>query len=470
MVLVFFVSSLLAGTLSFAVHVARAQSDSDQTNAGASAGANTVLGALPNETPAQTKARLQSALAEVQQEEEDAKKTLADAQGQSASLARDISVLNAQIKVAELNIKAKNLLIQTLGQDINDKQKTINTLIDKINSGKDTIAQLIRKTNELDAVSIPEVVLSEKNLTTLFSDFDTFQSVQASLQATINQVADTQNQTQVQKDQLTSRQNQAIDAKAAILQDEKNIQTAQAQKKALLNISKNNEKSYAAILAQKRAKAASIEAALFALRDTSSISFKDALRFANDASKITGVRPAFLLAILTQESALGANVGSCYVQDLNTGVGKSANDGRIITNVMKPGRDTVPFQAITSALGLNPLKTLVSCPQSVGWGGAMGPAQFIPSTWQLFAPRIQSALNVTLANPWNPRDAFMASAIYLSDLGAINGSYTGEKNAACKYYSGRSCSASKMINSYGTQVISKATNIQTNMIDPLQGL
>ena len=49
----------------------------------------------------------------------------------------------------------------------------------------------------------------------------------------------------------------------------------------------------------------------------------------------------------------------------------------------------------------------------------MGPAQFIASTWVLFQDRITAALGLsTTPNPWNPQDAFMASSLYLSDLGA----------------------------------------------------
>ena len=72
-------------------------------------------------------------------------------------------------------------------------------------------------------------------------------------------------------------------------------------------------------------------------------------------------------------------------------------------------------------------------------------------------------------NPWNPRDAFMATAIYMRDLGANSGSFTAEKNAACKYYSGAACSSTRRPPnmSYGTSVMSIAEKIQTTMIDPL---
>jgi hypothetical protein len=56
----------------------------------------------------------------------------------------------------------------------------------------------------------------------------------------------------------------------------------------------------------------------------------------------------------------------------------------------------------------------------------------------------------------------MATAQYLADLGAGTQGYTAEIRAACKYYGsgGSACS-------YGQQVMSKAQNIQLNMIDPL---
>ena len=109
----------------------------------------------------------------------------------------------------------------------------------------------------------------------------------------------------------------------------------------------------------------------------------------------------------------------------------------------------------------------MSCPiASAGassWGGAMGPAQFIPSTWKGIKSRVASKLGISSPDPWNPRDAIMASATFLEDLGAKDGSYSSQIKAACRYYGtgGSSCS-------YGKSVMAKMTNIQQKMIDPLQ--
>ncbi len=416
-------------------------------------------------------AQLRAELAQVETEQKEVELVLAATQNQSASLERDIKILDTKIKAAQLNIKAKNLLIETLGKDIQVKVNHISSLEERIARGKDTLAQIMRKTNEVDSYSLPEIILSQTNLTDFLEDVDTFESVQDGLKVTFEQIRADKTETEVEKNTLDKRRNTETDARYAIQQEEKNIKNDEAEKQRLLANSKSSEKVYQATLAQKKAKAAQIRAALFALRDAAAIPFGDALKYAQVASTKTGVRPAFVLAILTQESALGANVGSCYLTDPSTGAGVSKKTGATFANVMKPGRDVEPFMTIVKALGGDPLKQVVSCPQSVGWGGAMGPAQFIASTWVLLEGRIKNALGISgTPDPWNPSHAFMASSMYLGDLGASTGTYSAERNAACKYYSGRVCSASSLIASYGNSVIAKADNIQRTMIDPLAGL
>ncbi len=412
----------------------------------------------------QQRAALQQELAQVEAEQRQAADDLASAQSKSSSLARDIAVLNAKIKKAQLNIKAKNLLIQTLGNDIADKQSHINKLEGRISQGKTTLATILRKTNEIDAYSLPEVVLSQSTVAGFFNDIDDFESVQNSLKITFEQLRQDQASTTSEKNTLDKRRNTEMDARYAIQQEEKNIKADEKEKQQLLALSKGSEKSYASLLAQKQARAGQIRAALFPLAGGQKIPFGQALQYANAASKKTGVRPAFILAILTQESSLGANVGNCYLVDTSTGGGVNAKTGNAVSKVMSPSRDVPPFLTIVKALGYDPMKTVVSCPQSVGWGGAMGPAQFIASTWVIIKDKVSSALGLSGdPDPWNPEHAFMASGLFLADIGASGGGYTAERNAACRYFSGSSCSKSSNIASYGNQVVAKADAIQQDI-------
>ena len=159
---------------------------------------------------------------------------------------------------------------------------------------------------------------------------------------------------------------------------------------------------------------------------------------------------------------MGANVGQCYLTNQKTGAGIGKNTGTPFYNVMKPmglpGRkgDVDDFLRIIGKLGLVWNQTAVSCPIAgvAGYGGAMGPAQFIPTTWTLFENRLKTLLGRD-GSPWTPRDAFLASAMYLTDLGAIGISASAQSSAACKYYGsgGSTCSYSKSVMNikYGIQ-------------------
>jgi membrane-bound lytic murein transglycosylase B len=150
---------------------------------------------------------------------------------------------------------------------------------------------------------------------------------------------------------------------------------------------------------------------------------------------------------------------------MTTGAGVGKNTGTPFKNVMKPSRDIPPFLTLSKQLGFDPTHTAVSCPQSIGYGGAMGPSQFIPSTWAMYDDRIAAALGKKNANPWNAEDAFMATALYMMDMGASGGGYSAETEAAARYYAGGAWKTNGM--GYAKSVLAYATDIQENMIDPI---
>ena len=396
------------------------------------------------------KARLEAELSSLESEIAQKQVELTSQKGQSVSLNRDISILKTKIAKSQLDIQSKNLLIKKLGGEIIEKSKTINTLNGRI-----------------DDKSILALILSNETISDTYGDIDTFSSIKKGIKSSVDEINGVKTQTEAEKTVLEQKKNQETDTKVQLETAKKEVEMNEKDKQQLLAISKDKEKSYQKLLDEKAKRRSEILAVLFNLRDASAIPFGTALEYANDASKITGVAPAFILAIITQESNLGTDQGSCYVTNMDTGAGASSKSGKTFPNVMKPTRDVKPFFEITTSVGRDPYKTLVSCPiasaGSSSWGGAMGPAQFIPSTWQGIKNRVASALGIKTADPWYAKDALMASALFLKDLGAAGNSYTSQIKAACKYYGsgGSSCS-------YGKQVMARVTKIQTTMIDPLQ--
>lgn len=385
-------------------------------------------------------------------------------QKQTGTLIGDVNYLTSQINALKAKIQARSLVIAQLKVNINEKVTKINSLSSKIEREYESLAQLIRNTNEFDNKNVAHLVLSDDSLSSFYSDLESYASIKEAVKNSIDTIKGVKKETEVAKEDLEKKQNAETDAKVELENAQKKIAQAEAEKKQLLAISKQTEAAYQKLAADKKAQAAKIRAALFPFRDAQAIPFGDALRYAEQASAKTGVRPAFILAILKQETNIGANVGSCIITNLSTGETRSVNTGTVFAKGIHPTRDLPLLQSILQDLGRDPLSTKVSCPQSVGYGGAMGPAQFIPSTWNLIKPQIVKALNDDTPDPWNPVDAIMGSAILLKGNGASVGTFTAEKNAACKYYSGRGCNDPAVKNMfYGNSVMAIAAKMQEDI-------
>ena len=375
----------------------------------------------------------------------------------------DVKALTAKIKAAEATIRAKNIAISQLTNDINSRSEKIDALEERIDEGKESLAQLIRRTNEIDDYTLAEVILDSKNLSDFFIDVDSFLAIQDGLKKHFSKIRQTVSEIDEERRRLNEIQDQERDAKYDVETTKKTITKTEQEKKQLLAATQKEAKSYEQIVADRQAKANQINAALFRLRgvDGGGIPFKDALAYAQEASRYTGVRAAFILGILRQESNLGVNVGQCLLVDPVTGAGKGKNTGTPFANVMKPERDVPYFLDMMKRLGRDPYMTPISCPQSIGYGGAMGPTQFIPSTWKGYEGRIATAFGVAVGDPWNPQHAIMATALFLQDLGAARGGYSAEREAAGRYYAGGNWQAYGL--GYAASVLAHAETYQDNI-------
>ena len=394
-----------------------------------------------------------------------------------ASLGRDIAIFDAEIKKAKLQIQRLDAEIAKTKTGIVQRTDKIKTLSDKSEKKKDSLAELIRKNNEMDSTGLAEIVLGYQKMSDFFVAEDTLEPIHRLIQDTLDEIRSTKKQTEREKNDLTEYKDEQLQLKEAQERERKKLTVKQIEKTNLLKITNGVEKGYQTVMALKQKEAAKIRSALFALRDTAEIPFGKALEYASFVLSKTGVRPAFLLAIFQQESNLGENVGRCNRpqdtkkwRDIMPGPdeykvylknGKSCKNAKIACSSRD---DQTAFINVMASLGRDTDNVPLSCPiTSVGpWGGAMGPAQFIPTTWNGIKSQVAKLLSKKVADPWEAQDAFMASAIYLSDLGSINGNYGAEIKAACRYFGsgGSSCY-------YGKQVMARAQDIQENMIDKL---
>jgi hypothetical protein len=353
------------------------------------------------------------------------------------------------------------LALSQIKDNISEKEAALVKVDAKVARGERSLGQLLRRTREIDDLSLVELALG-KNLNDFFRDIDDFQVLQRSLGESFVEMAELHEDLAQRKGDLEDKHDEAqkvrtvqVLAKAAIQKDEK-------EKQNILLSTKGQEKAYQQLIADKQKQAATIRATLFGLRDSGAIPFGTAYDYAKQASVLTQVRPALILAILTQESNLGQNVGSCYVGNIFTGSGVGKNTGKVFSNVMKAPRDTQPFQEITEALKRDWPTTPVSCPQGSGYGGAMGPAQFIPSTWILYKSRLGKLTGEPYPDPWNARTAIFATSLLMQDNGGDGGTRASERKAALKYFAGSNWN--KAANAfYGDSVMDLVDEIQAQV-------
>lgn len=427
----------------------------------------------------ETEKQLCDEFKKLKEEEAELQKSLQAQKSESTTIASELKVLTDQIKKSQLAIDQRNIAIKTLGKDIALKDQTVQQLNEKIVRSKLALAQLVKRAYELDDVSLTEVLLMNDSISDFFVTLDSYSQLQHSLEKLVVEIREIRGLTEEEKIALQKKQTAERDVKAEIEAKKREVEVKEDEKDRLLSFSKQAEATLSGFISEKQKRAAQIRAALFSLRDVEGISFGEAVQYATVAGKATGVRPALILAILKQESDLGKNVGTCNragdpdnkkYTAIMPGPVHYANyvaNGKSCIGAAAPCSwrdDQTTFKDIVSKLGRNPDTTPLSCPiASVGgWGGAMGPSQFIPTTWRSYESRIASALGVSLADPWNPEHAFTATAMYLADLGAARGGYTAEHTAAAKYYAGNNFAGAPG-QGYGNSVMSHAAGFQSQI-------
>lgn len=370
-------------------------------------------------------------------------------QSQGKTLSGEISILNSKIAQMNLQIQATNLTIEQLNDQISSTQSQIVVTQADIVSKQAAIQSLMNSLYKNDQTSLIEVFLKNPRLSDFWDDTQNITLLQDNLRVAVQQVTDLQGQLQNQVQEAKASEADAASAQAYQQAQAAQVSSTKTQKAQLLQQTQGQESKYQALLVQTQATAAQIRNRIFQLLGGGQLSFEDAYQYAKLASNATGIDPSFILAILDRESALGQNVGQCNYK-----------------TAMSPSNQPL-FLAIVQSLNIDPGSVQVSCPNADGvYGGAMGPAQFEPSTWDLYSSAVSSVTGDNPASPWNNADAFVATALYLKDgMTGCKTVYTAlisqERCTAAKYYAGSRWQ--NYLWTYGEAVVNRAQSFAADI-------
>lgn len=395
------------------------------------------------------KEALEKELAEIEKQIQAFEKELTSTQGEKKTLETTIKRLKNEEGNLRAQVSATNVKIKDIDKKLNVTEQEIGKNKAKKQKLQRQLGEVIRLMNRKDQEILMESLSAKEGLAEVAHNVHSYSTIFSILQ---NIAADTKAVQEELVKQQVAYEDQQDDARR-LLEIKASQQTALVdklgEKSELLKETKGKETNFQAILADSRKRANEIRNRIYeTVGGGTQVTFEKAVEIAQYVSSQTGIRVPFLLAVITQESNLGKNVGTC-----NRAGDPPEKSWKV---VMKPDRDQEPFKTITEELGLNVDTTPVSCPmrqngKQIGWGGAMGPAQFIPSTWMGYRKRV-TAITGRAANPWDIKDAMLASAIKLRADGA-DGTYDGEWKAAMKYFAG---SVNLKYRFYGDNVLKTA--------------
>ncbi len=352
-----------------------------------------------------------------------------------ASLQGALGAVNSSLGATKRTIDDVITDIENKESDIDRHDAQIATLNDQTllykSSLSDTMRRFYYASNVVSVTSVMENDGSQRFL----DSTDALDTMRTKIVDVVHQVEDTKQLQQQKKDELNALKKE----KEALLAEHKQTEATLLSQSAAV---KTEIIEVDTSIAQLNAKLSDVESKLSSLLGES-FDTDDIKKAAKYASKKTGVSKSFILGMLVVETNLGRFTGGCTYKKSKMG-----------------DKNEKIFKRITKDLGYNYKKVKVSCPLSYGIGGAMGVAQFMPTTWVGYESKISKYTGHSPADPWSLTDGVMAMAIKLANDGAT--SEKGEFDAARRYYCGSRLERSACIN-YGNKVLYWAKNYKDRL-------
>lgn len=409
---------------------------------------------------AAAQARLEQELKTIEARIADFEQQLAATKGEKQTLANKIKQLKKEQAALQLKIKETAIRLKEIQKKLTKTEETIAATQLKRDRLKNELGDLIRLLQQKDQELFLISLTAPRGLSDVFMQIKNYELLSLDINRLVQR---TKAAERALDEQHTAYAGQKDDTKKllAITNLQQGALTGKlTEQNDLLKVTQGQETAYQNMLQNSKRRAAQIRSRIYELLGvTTQINFGQAVSIAQWASEKTGVPPAFLLAILTQESNLGKNVGTC-----NRPGDPPEKSWKVI---MKPDRDHEPFLSLMQELGRDPDGTPVSCPmhdkkgKQIGWGGAMGPAQFIPSTWVRYKNKAAALSGKSQADPWDIRDAFAAAALLLK-AGGADETKDGQWKAAMRYFSGGTNSRYRF---YGDNVLTLTAKYEQDIKD-----
>lgn len=377
-----------------------------------------------------------------------------EAKKQERTLKNELGIIQREIKKISLEIRESDLMIQGLEAEIEELKDKISKIDQRIGEQRTLLASAIRALYEKDRKSLLEIILDQPRFSDFFDEIEALKNLEVSLKEHLDNVKLLRVDLGKELETFDDKKDEFMKVKSLQLFQKSSLRNKEDENSRILKETKGKENLFQDLIKQKQKDLQTIRQRLYLLGGSGvSMSLEEALKQVEFVSKLTGVRPAFLLGLLKVESEWGGNTGKGYWK-------KDMYDCYIkLGKISVAEKQKSAFMQITSELGLNPDTVFVSAEPRYGCGGAMGPAQFMPTTWLAYKNEVAAVTGHNPPSPWSIDDAFTAAAIKLVNAGAAQQTSVSEWKAAMIYFAGNNWNK-PAYRFYGDSVMEFAEAIQ----------
>ncbi len=327
--------------------------------------------------------------------------------------------LRYQLQKAELELEKTQLTISQVGAEQGQTEKDIAMLQQDVEMKREQLRLLVRDLYEKEQSSWVRLFFDTLSLSEVLAQRAAVMTIQ---DKTLQLVRDMREQVEALHQKEAELEQQALDLNQLenlLSLQQAEVATQKSEQQKFLNAKQSEQAAYEHLLKDAQQARQEIAKQIFTLKEAGvEVTLTSALDMARYAGSRTGVDPAILLAVLKVESNVGTNIGG----------------GAFPDDMHPDSRDA--FLRITKKLGLDPLKTPVARrpPSGEGWGGAMGPAQIMPATWEGIEEKIEQLAGKSPVNPYDLTHAFVGTSILLARAGANDPTHVRE--AVGRYIAG----------------------------------
>jgi peptidoglycan hydrolase CwlO-like protein len=323
-----------------------------------------------------------------------------------------------------VQVASTKTVIQQTESDIAKKQNELDELNKRAGMNKAILSACLQQAYYADANPLVELAFANTSFSNISQNFDQMLSVKDKINLILSDINQNTQDIENVKSDLSDKK---VQHESLLMQ----------QKKEQANIV-SDINATTATLAELQAKFDALQSELNSLLGTN-YNAKDIKGAISYASSKTGVPQGVLYGFLTQESALGKNVGQCTYADVEkvSIPGYKKYGKKYQASIDRLYYREKLFNNILNDLGYKNKK--VSCTISFSsagpnQGGAMGAAQMMSDTWLAYESRISAKTGSSHPDPWNITDAVMAMAIKVFAAGGTSDSAASIRKSTTSYY------------------------------------